>query len=114
MPLSTVGIMSDEMLTVAATLGADGKTLELDEKLPLPPGRVTVTVHPASVPELPRPGVLEVLDRIHRDQQKRGYKGITEEETAAVIADIRGEEEYEERWRQIRSNTTSAPPKESP
>jgi hypothetical protein len=106
--------MSDESATVAATLRADGKTLELDEKLSLPPGRVTVTVQAVAVPEAPKPSVLEVLDRIHREQQERGFKGMTEEEMAAVIADIRGDEGYEERWRQIWSQTTSPPPKESP
>ena len=107
--------MSDESATVAATLRADGKTLELDEKLSLPPGRVTVTVQAVAVPEAPKLSVLEVLDRIHRDQQSRGQPPMTEEQMAAEIAAMRAEdEEYEERWRQIWSQTTSPPPKESP
>jgi hypothetical protein len=107
--------MSDEKVTVVATLRDDGKTLEFDEKVPVRPGRVSVTMQAVGVPEPPKPSVLEVLDRIHREQQERGYKGMTEQEMAAVIAEIRGDEGYKERWRQIWSQTTSPPPtKESP
>jgi hypothetical protein len=96
--------MTTPTITVEATLQPDGVTLRLDSKLTLPPGRVTVTVQPTG----PRPGptMLEVLDRIHRDQQQRGRRPPTEEEMATEIARMRGEdEEYEERWRQIWSQT---------
>jgi hypothetical protein len=57
-------------------------------------------------PRLGAATMLEVLDRIHRDQQQRGRKPMTEEEMAAEIAQSRAEdEEYEERWRQIWSQT---------
>ena len=56
------------------------------------------------------PTILEVLDRIHRDQQQRGRKPMTEEEMAAEIAQMRGlDDEYEERWRQIWSQTGVKP-----
>jgi hypothetical protein len=96
--------MTPTTITVEATLQADGMTLQLDKKLALPPGRVTVTVQPVG----PRSGptMLEVLDRIHRDQRQRGRKPMTEEEMAAEIARLRAEDdEYEERWRQIWSQT---------
>jgi hypothetical protein len=96
--------MTTSMITVEATLQPDGVTLRLEKKLALPPGRVTVTVQPTG----PRSGptMLEVLDRIHRDQQQRGSKPMTEEEMAAEIAQMRAEDdEYEERWRQIWSQT---------
>jgi hypothetical protein len=106
--------MSDETVSVAATLRADGKTLELDEKLSLPPGRVILTVQSVRASETPKPDVLEVLDRIHRDQKTRGKKPMTEEQMAAEIAAMRADDdEYEEHWRQIWAQSTFAPPNES-
>jgi hypothetical protein len=96
--------MTHATITVQGTLQADGVTLQLEKKLPLPPGRVTVTIQPGS----PGTGatMLEVLDRIHRDQQLRGRRPMTEEEMTAEIAAMRSEDdEYEERWRQISTQT---------
>jgi hypothetical protein len=36
--------MTTTTITVEATLQSDGVTLHLEKKLPLPPGRVTLTV----------------------------------------------------------------------
>ena len=73
-------------------------------KLALPPGRVILTVQPTT--SKTGPTMLEVLDRIHRDQQQRGRKPMTEEEMATEIARTRAEdEEYEERWREIWAQT---------
>jgi hypothetical protein len=96
--------MTPTTITVEATLQPDGITLHLEKKLGLPPGRVTVTVQPTG----PRPGptMLEVLARIHREQQQRGRTPMTEEEMAAEITQMRGEDdEYEERWQDIWSQT---------
>jgi hypothetical protein len=81
--------MTDSAITVEATLQPDGVTLHLEKKLPLPPGRVTVTVQPTG----PRPGptMVEVLDRIHGDQQRRGRKPMTDEEMAEEIAQLRAD-----------------------
>jgi hypothetical protein len=85
-------------ITVAATLQPDGVTLQLEKKLVLPPGRVTVTVQPVAAQ--PGPAMVEVLDRIHLDQRQRGHRPMTEEEMATEVARMRAEEdEYEERWR---------------
>ena len=92
--------MTTAAITIEATLQPDGVTLHLENKLSLPPGRVTMTVHPTEPGS--GPTMLEVLDRIHRDQQQRGRRPMTEEEMAAEIAQMRGDDdEYEERWRQI-------------
>jgi hypothetical protein len=91
-------------ITIEATLQPDGVTLQLEKKLDLPPGRVTVTVQPTG----PRSGptMLEVLDRIHHDQRQRGDRAMTEEEMAAEIAQMRAEDdEYEQQWREIWSQT---------
>ena len=54
--------------------------------------------------------MLEVLDRIHQDQQQRGRRPMTEEEMAAEIAQMRAEDdEYEDRWREIWSQTGTKP-----
>src|SRR5216684_9417544 len=96
--------MTPTTITVEATLQPDGVTLHLEKKLALPPGRVTVTVQPTGPGS--GPTMLEVLDRIHRDQQQRGRRPMTEEEMTAEIADRRAEDdEDEERWRQIWSQT---------
>ena len=100
--------MTATTITVEATLQPDGMTLQLEKKLAMPPGRVTVTVQPTETRS--GPTMLEVLDRIHGDQQQRGCRPITEEEMAAEIAQLRAEDdEYEERWRQIWSQTGSKP-----
>jgi hypothetical protein len=100
--------MNPTTITIEATLQPDGVTLQLDEKVALPPGRVTLTVRPTGVRS--GPTMLEVLDRIHREQRQRGRRPMTEEEMAAEIAQMRAEEvAYEERWRQIRSQTGTKP-----
>jgi hypothetical protein len=97
--------MTASAITVEATLQPDGVTLRLEEKLALPPGRVTLTVQPTG--QGPGPTMLEVLDRIHRDQQLRGRRAMTEEEMAAEIAQMRAADDDEERWRQIWSQTAN-------
>ena len=101
--------MATPTITVEGTLQPDGVTLQLEKKLALPPGRVLVTVQPTG--RGTGPTMLEVLDRIHREQ--RGRRPMTEEEMAEEIARARAEDdEYEERWRQIWSQT--APPATKP
>src|SRR5262245_27138327 len=100
--------MTAPTITVEATLQPDGMTINLEQKLALPPGRVTVTVQPTG----PRSGptMLDVLDRIHREQQQRGPRPMTEEEMAAEIAQLRAEDdEYEERWRKLWFQTGTMP-----
>ena len=96
--------MTTTTITVGATLRPDGVTLQLEKKLSLPPGRVTVTVQAA--PPVSGPTMLDVLDRVHRDQKQRGRRPVTEEEMAAEITQTRAEDdEYERRWREIWSQT---------
>jgi hypothetical protein len=100
--------MTITSIIVEATLQPDGVTLQLEEKLTLPPGRVTLTVQP-KVPKT-GPTMLEVLDRIQGDQKRRGHRPMTEEEMAAEIAQLRSEDdEYEKRWQGIWSQTGTKP-----
>jgi hypothetical protein len=95
--------MTNSTITVDATLQPDGRTIQLAEKLALAPGRVTVTVQSTAAKS--GPTMVEVLERIHREQRQRGRKPMTEEEMAAEMAARQAEdEEYEERWRQIWSD----------
>jgi hypothetical protein len=98
---------------VRGTLKPDG-TLELMEKPNLPPGPVQVTLQAVQEARPGEPGLLEILDRIHANQRARGYQGLTEEEMAARIAALRDDEVYEERWRQIWSQTAKPPAEEKP
>ena len=96
--------MSLSTITVEATLLPDGVTLQLEEKIPLPPGKVTLTMQLAQ--SKPGATMLEVLDRIRQDQQQRGRQMTTEEEMEDAIAQMRSEDdEYEERWEEIWSRT---------
>src|SRR5262245_50246580 len=97
--------MNEMRVVTHGTLRADG-TLELSERLPLPPGPVRVTVEAVPQPAPARPGVLEVLAQIRKDQAARGYTGRTVEEMRAEEAARRAEdEEEEERWRQVWERT---------
>jgi hypothetical protein len=92
--------MADMSITVNGTLHPDGITVQLEKKVGLPPGRVTLEVRPANPPS--GPTMLEVLDRIHRDQRQRGQVPMSDEEMAREIERMRHEDdEYEERWRKI-------------
>lgn len=98
--------MTTDTITIQGTLQADGVTVQLEQKVALPPGRVTVTVQATKVQSVAGPTMVEVLDRIHRDQQQRGRNPMTEEEMAAEIAQLRADDdEYEERCRQIWAQT---------
>jgi hypothetical protein len=92
--------MNPNPIVVHATLQPDGVTLVTDEPLPLSPGRVEVAVRGAAPPPS-GPGMLEVLDRIHRDQRSRGHRPMSEAEMEAEIAALGAEKDEEEkRWRQ--------------
>lgn len=94
-------------ITVNGTLQPDGITVQLEKKIALPPGRVTVELRP-TVPQV-GPTYLEVLDRIHKEQQERGHVPPTEEELAREIEAMRrDDDEYEERWRQIWDEQTQS------
>jgi len=95
---------------VQGTLKPDG-TLELDEKLSLPPGRVRVAVESLSTTSARR-GLVEVMDEIRQSQRARGYLGRSLEEMQAEEATRRDEDEdYERRCQQL-WGTCAAPPAE--
>src|SRR4051812_46385825 len=101
-------------IVAQGTLRPDG-LLEFDEDLHRPPGRVQVIVQP--IPELEGglPDWLEVLYQIRREQQARGFEGLSKEEIDAEISRLRDDDEYEGRWRRIyEAMETRTPPAENP
>ena len=89
--------MSLTEITAQGTLKPDG-TLELDQTLSLPPGRVQVTVKPMTATPTGSRGLVEVMDEIGQSQRARGYPGPTPQEVQAKDrARQQEDEEYEQR-----------------
>jgi hypothetical protein len=93
--------MATTSLEVLGTIRADG-TLELDEKLPLPPGRVKVRVEATSVQEAkPAEGLVEFVDRMRREMEAAGSHFMNDEEVNAWIEELRSEDDrLEDAYRQ--------------
>jgi hypothetical protein len=108
--------MSAARITVPGTIRPDGR-LDLEATVGLPPGPVRVTIEPVPAPE-GQPtgrGILDVLDAIHAGQRARGFVGRTAEEWEADRDQGRAEDEEEDdRWRTIWSQTISGSPPEGP
>lgn len=91
--------MTMPSLEVLGTIRADG-SLELDEKLNVPPGRVKVRVE--AIPETkakPAEGLVEFVDRLRREMEAAGHKFRTKEEIDAEIEELRNE--WEERLEEL-------------
>lgn len=88
--------MSSEVV-IQGVLNPDG-SLELQEKVNLPPGRVQVTVTP--LPELPRDDPFwQMMQRIWNGQKARSHVPRSSKEVEAEHRMLR--EEWEERMRTI-------------
>ena len=82
--------MSLTEVTVEGTLRPDG-TVALDEKPTLPPGRVTVVLRQgAAAPAAAQEDFPAFLQRLRAEREAAGYPFMTEEETNAHIAWLRG------------------------
>ena len=89
--------MSANTVVIQGVVKPDG-TLELEGKVPLPAGKVQVTLH--SVPELPEGDpFFDMLKGIWAGQQARGHLPRSVEEVEAERRQFR--EELEERQRGI-------------
>jgi hypothetical protein len=87
--------MNLNQVILEGTVHADG-TLELDERLPLPAGRVRVTVQTFDVPQVPNQARFwDMMERIWADQKARGHVPRTREEIDAEINRLRDEAEQE-------------------
>jgi hypothetical protein len=89
-------VMSATVLTVPGTVTADG-ALELDAKLNLPPGRVTVTVQPTAAPPPAKDPFIEGLERIRANLRAMGHVPRSVEEVEAEREEFRREwDEHQE------------------
>jgi hypothetical protein len=79
-------------VVVQRTVRADG-TLELDEKLPLPAGRVQIIVQPVIQP--PHDPFWEMMERLWAGQRARGHMPRSVEEVEAERRALRDESEEE-------------------
>ena len=83
-------------ITVHGMLNSDG-TLQIDEPVALPPGKVRVTIE--ELTPKPKRDPMEVLQEIWAERKRLGMKGRTKEEIDADIDAMR--EEWEERQREL-------------
>ena len=88
--------MIAKTVVVSGTLRPDGSTLELDERISLPPGRVRVRLEALSPPR-PSEDLRELLERIWAARQAREAKPRTAEEIDAEIKALRDEADDEMR-----------------
>ena len=78
--------------TIVETLGvirADG-TLELDQKVDVPPGRVKVRVESVASPVPATESLVEFADRLRSEMAASGRPFRTKEEIDAELEDLRG------------------------
>ncbi len=83
--------MRSQHVVVAGHIGPDG-SLEVKEKVNLPPGPVYITVQTAP-PQPLRKGTLQVLREIWAERGALGRTGRTKEEIDAEIDAMRDEDE---------------------
>jgi hypothetical protein len=80
-------------LSMQGTVRADG-TLELDDKVPMPAGRVLVTVQPVVQPPADDP-FWQRMEQIWAGQRARGHVPRTKEEIDAVLRELDEDAEVE-------------------
>jgi hypothetical protein len=82
--------MSVSNWTVQGTVKADG-SLELDERIPFPAGRVKVTVHAEPTKNI-QASLLDRMEIIWADQKARGFVPRTFDEVETERKAMRSEE----------------------
>jgi hypothetical protein len=82
--------MATTILETFGVIRPDG-TLELDEKMTVPPGRVKVRVESVEPPAPVTETLVEFVDRTRRELAAAGHKFRTREEIDAEINELRSE-----------------------
>ncbi len=82
--------MATTILETLGTVGPDG-TLELDQKLAVPPGRVRVRVESVEAPVQPKESLVEFVQRNRRELEAADHKFRTKEKIDAELEAMRGE-----------------------
>jgi hypothetical protein len=83
-------IMIAQQIVLHGQIRSDG-TLQVEEKVNLPPGPVSVTVQTVKVGQ--RKGTLQVLEEIWAERAARGMVGRSKEEIDAEIGAMHAEDE---------------------
>jgi len=81
--------------TILETLGTvrpDG-TLELDQKVNVPPGRVRVRVEPLAPPAPSPDNLLEFINRTRAEMAASGSQFMNDQEVGAWIEELRAEDD---------------------
>lgn len=92
--------MTIPMLEVLGTVRPDG-SLELDQKLLVPPGRVKVRVESMEPAAKPAESLSAFVARTRREMADAGSHFMNDEEVAAWIEELRAEDDrIEEAYRQ--------------
>jgi hypothetical protein len=95
--------MNGAEIVVHGSVKSDG-SLELDEKLQLPAGRVQVTVQPVIEPTAPKENWWDYLQRARAEIEASGAKFRTAEEIEAEHEDFRsGDERIENLYKELES-----------
>ena len=84
--------MPTTILETLGTVRPDG-TLELDQKLAVPPGRVKVRVESVEPPIKPKESLVEFVKRSRRDLETAGHKFMNDAEVTAWIDELRSEDD---------------------
>ena len=103
--------MASTIVEILGTVKPDG-TLELEQKVGVPPGRVKVRLESVETRTPLQESLVDFVKRTRRELEEAGHKFMTEEEVAALIEDLRADDDglekiYEECAQQRR---TQEPP----
>ncbi len=82
--------MATIVLEILGTVRSDG-TLDLDHKVPAPPGRVRVRVEPVESPAPPAQGLVQFVQSLRQEMAAAGHQFRTKEEIDAEIDEMRRE-----------------------
>jgi hypothetical protein len=82
--------MATTSLEVMGSVRPDG-TLELDQKLSVPPGRVKVRVESVEPPSPPTESLVAFVQRTRRELEAAGHRFRTKEEIDAELEELRNE-----------------------
>ena len=88
--------MATTVLETYGVIRADG-TLELEQKLAGPPGRVKVRVESVDTPAPPTETLSEFVDRTRREMEAAGSHFMNDEEVTAWIEELRADDDRIER-----------------
>jgi hypothetical protein len=82
--------MAATMVEIFGTVHTDG-TLELSQKLTVPPGRVKVRVESVEAPAKPHETLVQFVERSRREMEAGGHKFMNDDEVTAYVEEMRND-----------------------